>query len=74
MCPVLALTRRGRGPAVRACPAAQQGAHRWSLVPRHAAGVTNNDACLHLRTAAINLRRLINLGLTDTGGGWALAS
>jgi hypothetical protein len=37
-------------------------------------GVAKNDAWLHLRTAAINLRRLINLGLTDTGGQWALAS
>jgi hypothetical protein len=37
-------------------------------------GVLNNDAWLHLRAAAINLRRLINLGLTGTDGHWALAS
>jgi hypothetical protein len=36
-------------------------------------GVTNNDAWLHLRVAAINLRRLLNLGLTRAGR-WALAS
>jgi Transposase DDE domain len=37
-------------------------------------GVIKNDAWLHLRVAAINLRRLINLGLTSTDTGWALAS
>jgi hypothetical protein len=37
-------------------------------------GVLKNDAWLHLRTAAINLRRLITLGLTGTDGSWALAS
>jgi hypothetical protein len=37
-------------------------------------GVTNNDAWLHLRVAAINHRRLIGLGLTGTDGQWALAS
>jgi hypothetical protein len=37
-------------------------------------GVLNNDAWLHLRVAAINLRRLLNLGLTDIDGHWALAS
>src|SRR4051812_3150454 len=36
-------------------------------------GVLKNDAWLHLRVAAINLRRLLNLGLTDTDGHWALA-
>jgi hypothetical protein len=36
-------------------------------------GVVNNDAWLHLRAAAINLRRLLNLGLTSTEGQWALA-
>jgi hypothetical protein len=36
-------------------------------------GVTNNDAWLHLRVAAINLRRLLNLGLISTDGHWALA-
>ncbi len=37
-------------------------------------GVIKNDAWLHLRAAAINLRRLMALGLTCTGGHWALAS
>jgi len=36
--------------------------------------VIPNDAWLHLRVAAINLRRLLTLGLTGTGGHWALAS
>jgi hypothetical protein len=37
-------------------------------------GVVKNDAWLHLRVAAIDLRRLLTLGLTGTGGHWALAS
>jgi hypothetical protein len=37
-------------------------------------GVAKNDAWLHLRVAAIDLRRLLNLGLTGTDGHWALAS
>ena len=37
-------------------------------------GVANNDAWLHLRVAAINLRRLLILGLTGTHGRWALNS
>jgi hypothetical protein len=37
-------------------------------------GVLKNDAWLHLRVAAINLRRLLTLGLTGTDGHWALAS
>jgi IS5 family transposase len=36
-------------------------------------GVTKNDHWLHHRAAAINLRRLVNLGLTRTTGAWALA-
>jgi hypothetical protein len=36
-------------------------------------GVLKNDAWLHLRVAAINLRRLLNLGLTGTDGAWVLA-
>jgi len=36
-------------------------------------GVMKNNAWLHNRTAALNLRRLLNLGLTRTGGAWALA-
>jgi hypothetical protein len=34
-------------------------------------GVTSNDRWLHLRMAALNLRRMINLGLQPAaGGGW----
>jgi IS5 family transposase len=36
-------------------------------------GVVKNDHWLHHRTAALNLRRLITLGLTHTGTTWALA-
>jgi Transposase DDE domain/Transposase domain (DUF772) len=37
-------------------------------------GITKNNAWLHHRAAALNLRRLINLGLTrTTDGTWALA-
>ena len=35
-------------------------------------GVARNDAWLQLRAAAINLRRLLNLGLTGSHGHWAL--
>ncbi|MGW5925348.1 transposase [Streptomyces anulatus] len=36
-------------------------------------GTSKNDAWLHTRAAALNLRRLINLGLTHTNGTWHLA-
>jgi DDE family transposase/transposase-like protein DUF772 len=37
-------------------------------------GITKNNTWLHHRAAALNLRRLANLGLTRTGdGNWALA-
>ena len=36
-------------------------------------GVEKNNAWLHTRTAALNLRRLLNLGLTRHDGAWALA-
>ncbi|MGW2800092.1 transposase, partial [Streptomyces sp. NPDC001269] len=36
-------------------------------------GTIANNAWLHTRAAALNLRRLINLGLTHTGGRWQLA-
>jgi hypothetical protein len=36
-------------------------------------GVEKNSAWLHTRTAALNLRKLINLGLTRHEGTWALA-
>jgi transposase len=36
-------------------------------------GVTKNDHWLHHRAAALNLRRLITLGLEHTGVNWAIA-
>jgi hypothetical protein len=36
-------------------------------------GVLKNDAWWHLRVAAVNLRRLLSLGLTSTEAGWALS-
>ncbi len=36
-------------------------------------GVAKNDHWLHHRTAALNLRRLITLGLDHTGNTWAIA-
>jgi hypothetical protein len=36
-------------------------------------GTAKNNAWLHLRVAAINLRRLLTLGLTGTDGHWTLA-
>jgi Transposase DDE domain len=36
-------------------------------------GVTANDSWLHTRMAALNLRRLINLGLNQHNGTWLLA-
>jgi len=36
-------------------------------------GVIKNDAWLHLRVAAVNLCRLLALGLTGTNGQWTLA-
>jgi transposase len=36
-------------------------------------GVVKNNAWLHHRVAALNLRRLLILGLTSTNGTWALA-
>ena len=36
-------------------------------------GVTKNDAWLHHRTAALNLRRLLILGLQHRDGAWTLA-
>ena len=35
-------------------------------------GTGANDRWLHHRAAALNLRRLINLGLTHTSGIWTL--
>ena len=35
-------------------------------------GTPRNDLWLHHRAAALNLRRLLALGLTRTGGTWAV--
>ena len=37
-------------------------------------GVAKNDAWIHHRVAAINLRRLLKLGLQRNEGGWELAT
>jgi transposase len=37
-------------------------------------GVERNEAWLHLRVAALNLRRLLNLGLSSSDGAWVLAT
>ena len=39
----------------------------------HYRGVARNDHWLHHRAAALNLRRLITMGLTHTGTTWAIA-
>jgi hypothetical protein len=62
-----AVYRRHRPMAERSIAWLTRGARR---VPYR--GVTKNDAWLHLRAAAINLRRLLTLGLTGTNGQWAL--
>jgi Transposase DDE domain/Transposase domain (DUF772) len=36
-------------------------------------GTVKNNAWLHTRTAALNLRRLLNLGLTRSDGAWRVA-
>jgi Transposase DDE domain/Transposase domain (DUF772) len=62
--------RRWRPPVERAI--AWLVAHGNRRVPYR--GVTKNDTWLHHRAAALNLRRMINLGLTRTSDGtWALA-
>ncbi|MGR7023064.1 IS1182 family transposase [Geodermatophilus sp. URMC 62] len=60
--------RRHRPMVERSIAGVTRGARR---VPYR--GVTKNDTWLHLRVAAINLRRLLTLGLTGTDRGWALA-
>ena len=36
-------------------------------------GIKKNDDWLHHRAAALNLRRLLVMGLTNQGGAWLLA-
>ena len=62
--------RRWRPPVERAI--AWLVAHGNRRVPYR--GVVKNNTWLHHRAAALNLRRLVNLGLTRTSDGtWALA-
>ena len=62
--------RRWRPPVERAI--AWLAAHGNRRVPYR--GIIKNDIWLHHRAAALNLRRLVNLGLTRTSdGAWALA-
>jgi len=61
--------RRWRPPVERAIAWLVAHGHRRV---RHRGVITNNIA-LHHRAAALNLRRLINLGLTRTSGTWHLA-
>jgi len=37
-------------------------------------GIVKNNAWLHTRTAALNLRRLLNLGLVRDDGAWRVAT
>ena len=60
--------RRWRPPVERGI--AWLVAHGNRKVPYR--GVLKNDTWLHNRAAALNLRRLINLGLTHTGNTWTL--
>ncbi|WP_327434997.1 IS1182 family transposase [Streptomyces sp. NBC_01236] len=46
--------------------------HRGNRKLRYRGTITNNT-WLHTRAAALNLRRLINLGLTHTSGTWHIA-
>jgi IS5 family transposase len=62
--------RRWRPPVERAIAWLVAGGNR--RVPYR--GITKNNTWLHHRAAALNLRRLVNLGLTRTSDGtWALA-
>jgi hypothetical protein len=52
---------------------AHTATHRGRRIKLRYLGITKNHAWLRDRVAAINLRRLITLGLTHTNGGWATA-
>lgn len=62
--------RRWRPPVERAIAWLVAKGNR--RVPYH--GVVTNNIWLHHRAAALNLRRLINLGLTRTSGTWHLTA
>lgn len=63
-----AVYRRHRPMVERSIAWLTRGARR---VPYR--GVAKNDAWLHHRAAGLNLRRLLNLGLTVQDGTWAIA-
>ncbi len=63
-------TYRRHRPMVERCIAWLVAGHNRKVRYR---GVTKNNAWLHTRTAALNLRRLMNLGLVRCQGAWALA-
>jgi IS5 family transposase len=62
--------RRWRPPVERAVAWVVAGGNRRLRY----LGTVKNDAWLHLRAAAINLRTLVNRGLTRSGGAWVLAA
>jgi hypothetical protein len=70
--PDLVATYRQHRPMVERSIAWLIGPHGRARKLRHR-GVTSGDLWLHLRIAALNLRRLLNLGLTHTAHNWALA-
>ncbi|WP_073966882.1 transposase [Streptomyces sp. CB02460] len=61
--------RRWRSPVERAVVWLVQAGNRRLRY----CGTISNTTWLHTRAAALNLRRLINLGLTRTSGIWQLA-
>lgn len=69
--PDLQATYRQHRPMVERSIAWLIGPHGRARKLRHR-GVTTGDLWLHLRIAGLNLRRMINLGLTHTSRGWAL--
>jgi hypothetical protein len=44
-----------------------------SIVTERYLGTSENNARLHNRSASINLRTLINVGLTRQDGAWTIA-
>jgi hypothetical protein len=70
--PDLVATYRQHRPMVERSIAWLIGPHSRARKLRHR-GIAAGDLWLHLRIAALNLRRLLNLGLTHTGHSWALA-
>jgi hypothetical protein len=70
--PTLQATYRQHRPMVERSIAWLIGPHRRCRQLRYR-GVAANDLWLHTRMAALNLRRLINLGLHRRAGAWTLA-